>query len=95
MADNRAGTEAYEAMIQELQKFKSTVSENCALMQSAAAECAENMPEDPAAAKASAAVGTHCGNISAQLEVVDQVIRDLQEEIEEIQAAAAKADEIE
>ena len=53
MADNRAGTEAYEAMIQELQKFKSTVSENCALMQSAAAECAENMPEDPAAAKAS------------------------------------------
>lgn len=95
MADNRAGTEAYEAMIQELQKFKSTVSENCALMQSAAAECAENMPEDPAAAKASAAVGTHCGNISAQLEVVDQVIRDLQEEIEEIQAAAAKADGIE
>lgn len=95
MADNRAGTEAYEAMIQELQKFKSTVSENCALMQSAAAECAENMPEDPAAAKASSAVGTHCSNISAQLEVVDQVIRDLQEEMEEIQAAAAKADGIE
>lgn len=95
MADNRAGTEAYEAMIQELQKFKSTVSENCALMQSAAAECAENMPEDPAAAKASSAVGTHCSNIAAQLEVVDNVIRDLQEEMEEIQAAAAKADGIE
>ncbi len=95
MADNRAGTEAYEAMIQQLQQFKTTVSENCALMQSAAAECAENMPEDPAAAKASAAVGTHCSNIAAQLEVVDNVIRDLQEEMEEIQAAAAKADGIE
>ena len=95
MADNRAGTEQSEAMIQQLQQFKSTVSENCALMQSAAAECAENMPDDPAAAKASSAVGTHCSSIFAQLEVVDQVISDLQEELEEIMAAAAKADGIE
>lgn len=95
MADNRAGTEAYEEMINVLNQFKGTVSENCSQMQSAASECAENMPEDPVAAKASAAVGKHCSNIQAQLEVVDKVIQDLQEEIEEIQAAAAKANDIE
>lgn len=95
MADNRAGSEQYEEMINALNQFKSTVSENCGQMQSAAAECAENMQDDPVAAKASAAVGRHCSNIQAQLEVVDRVIQDLQAEIDEIQASAARGDGIE
>ena len=95
MANNMASEEAYEEMIAALSQFESAVSENCAEMQSSAAECAENMQGDPAAAKASEVVGKHCNSILAQLEEVDKIIAALQQEIEKIKATAARSNSFE
>ena len=88
---NFADESSYEAVIAELQKFVSEAGEQCDVLRSAGEDCVDNTDNDPAAAKASAAVNKCASEIGQSLEEIQDVIKALQEELEAIREAAASA----
>ncbi len=88
----RASEQSYEEMINKLNQYCSEVEEQCSVLRSAGSDCVDNTDNDPAAAKAAAKIDRCASDISQNLETVQQIIRALQEELEQIREAAAKAD---
>ena len=86
-----ADEQSYEEMISALQMFVSQAEEQCGVMESAGNDCVDNTDGDPAASKANAKLQKCVGQIRATFETINGIISALQEELEEIRAAAAKA----
>ncbi len=87
-----ANEESYEEMINALQSFMSSAQEECSVMESAAADCVDNTGGDPAAEKASERLKKCVSDIRSALESIQEVISAMQDELERIREAAAKAD---
>lgn len=86
-----ADEQAYEEMISALQTFVSQAEEQCGVMESAGNDCVDNTDGDPAAEASNSKLQACVGNIRATFETIQGIISALQEELEEIRAAAAKA----
>jgi methyl-accepting chemotaxis protein len=89
-----ASVQSYNEMISELQKYISTVSRACEEMASAGSTCVANMEGDPAASSANAKVQTSVGRIHESLARASRIVSAMQEELEEIQRAAAIASDM-
>lgn len=83
--------ESYYELIGALQKFKKEAEEQCMVMQAAGMDCVENMYEDPSAVSANNKLQQCIGSIHSALEAIQGIISNMQEELEEVKAAAAKA----
>lgn len=88
-----ADEQSYEEMISALQAFVAQVGEQCDVMESAGNDCVDNTDGDPAAEKSNAKLQQCVGNIRSATESVQGIISALQEELEDIRKAAAKADQ--
>ena len=86
-----ADEQAYEEMISTLQTFISQVDEQCGVMESAGQDCVDNTDNDPAAEASNSKLQGCVGNIRATFDTIQEIITALQEELEDIRAAAAKA----
>ena len=86
-----ADEQSYEEMISKLQQFITDAGEQCTVMESAGNDCVDNTDGDPAAAKANAKLQKCVGDIRATFETIQGVISALQQELEDIREAAAKA----
>lgn len=89
-----ADEQSYEEMISTLQAFVAQIGEQCDVMESAGNDCVDNTDGDPAAEKSNARLKQCVGNIRTATEEVQGIILALQEELEDIRAAAAKADQV-
>ena len=86
-----ADEQSYEEMISTLQDFISQAEEQCGVMESAGEDCVDNTEGDPAAEKANAKLQKCVANIRSTFEAIQGIIAALQAELEEIRAAANKA----
>lgn len=86
-----ADEQSYEEMIQALQKFNADAQEQCSVMESAGSDCVDNTDGDPAAEKSNAKLQKCVKDIRGALEAVQGIAAALQQELEDIRAAAAKA----
>lgn len=86
-----ADEQSYEEMINTLQTFLSQAGEQCDVMQSAGEDCVDNTENDPAAEKASAKLQQCLSKIRDSMEAIQAVIQALQDELEDIRQAAARA----
>ena len=87
--------ESYQEMIRALQNFMAQTSEHCGVMESAGKDCVDNTDNDPAAVKGNEKLGACLQRIRGTFETVQGVIEALQRELEQVHAAAAKADRAE
>lgn len=81
----------YEEAISQLQTVSGQLSEDVTVLQRAGQDCVDNTEGDPAAESSSQKVQACAQQIQAAIEQVQAVIAAMQQELEEIQAAAAKA----
>lgn len=86
-----ADEQAYEEMINALQTFVSQADEQCGVMESAGNDCVDNTENDPAAEASNSKLQKCVGDIRSTFETIQGIISALQEELEDIRAAAAKA----
>lgn len=86
-----ADEQSYEEMISVLQDFLSKAEEQCGVMESAGTDCVDNTEGDAAAEKANAKLQKCIGDIRGTFEAIQGVITALQEELEDIREAVAKA----
>lgn len=86
-----ASEEAYEEMIQALGKYPSDLGEQCETMSAAAQDCVDNTDGDPAAAASASNLQSCVAKIQANFETIQGIMTALQEELEEIREAAARA----
>lgn len=86
-----ADEQSYEEMISALQTFMTEVDEQCGVLESAGNDCVDNTDGDPAAEKANAKLQKCVSEIRATLETIQGIISALQQELEDIREAAAKA----
>ena len=86
-----ADEQSYEEMITALQNFMTQVSDNCDIMESAGKDCVDNTDNDPAAVKGNEKLGACIKRIRGTLGTVQTVIVGLQQELEDIRRAAARA----
>ncbi len=86
-----ADEQSYEEMINALQTYMKNAQEECTAMQCAAQDCVDNTQNDPAAAKSSERLSKCLTDIGSALEDIQQVIAAMQEELEDIRNAAARA----
>ena len=90
-----AATEkAYEAMINALKDYNTKVSRACEEMISAGNTCVANTDGDPAASSANAKLQSSVGHIFETLSQANRIVSAMQEELQEIQRAAALASSI-
>lgn len=89
-----ADEESYEEMISKLQTFISDVEEQCGVMESAGNDCVDNTDNDPAAAKSNARLQQCVTGIRSATESIQGIISALQQELDDIRAAANKANQI-
>ena len=87
-----ADEQSYEEMISALQTFITNVSDACGDMETAGNDCVDNTDGDPAAEKSNAKLQQCVARFRGTLSTAQKVITDLQQELEDIRAAAAKAD---
>ena len=85
-----ANEQAYQDMINMLNNFMKQVSEQCSVMEKAAADCVDNF-EDHAATAAQRKIAASISNIKAQYEEMQNAIQYMQEEIERIREKNKKA----
>ena len=88
-----ADEQSYEEMISALQSFVKDAGEQCDLMESAGNDCVDNTEDDPAATKSNERLQKCVGGIRATFDTINGIISALQEELEEIRIAAAKAND--
>lgn len=86
-----ADESSYEEMISILQRFIQEGSEACALLERAGDDCVDNTDGDPAAEASSTKLQSSAGKIRAEFEKIQGIITALQQELEAIREAAAKA----
>ena len=86
-----ADEQSYEEMIQALQKFSSEAEEQCGVMAGAGQDCVDNTDGDPAATRSNGRLQKCIGDIRGALEDIQGIIAALQQELEDIREAAAKA----
>ena len=86
-----ADEQAYEEMISELQRFISEGDEQCSALDAAGRDCVDNTDGDPAAEKSSAKLQECTGNIRSAFQTIEGIVQALQQELEDIRAAAEKA----
>lgn len=86
-----ADEQSYEEMIQALQKFNCDAAEQCSVMESAGQDCVDNTDGDPAAEKSYRKLQKCVGNIRSALEDIQGIGAALQQELEDIRVAAARA----
>lgn len=89
-----ADEQSYEEMITALNNFMSQTEEQCAVMEQAAIDCVDNTDNDPAAMKSQERLSKCVGNIRGTFGTIQSIIRALQEELEAIREAAAKANQM-
>lgn len=94
MSEQHADEACYEAMIDALQAFVANMGEHVSEMQAAAATCVENTEDDPAAARAAASLAGKLQAIQEAAAQAGTIAQQMQDELERIRAAAAKADSI-
>lgn len=86
-----ADEQSYEEMIAALQNFMTEVEEQCGVLESAGTDCVDNTDGDPAAEKADEKLQICVGDIRGTLETIQNIAYALQQELEDIREAAAKA----
>lgn len=86
-----ADEQSYEEMIAALHQFAGQAEEQCSVMESAGKDCVDNTDGDPAAERSSEKLQGCVGNIRGALSDVEGVISALQQELDDIREAAAKA----
>lgn len=86
-----ADEQSYEEMISTLQTFVSEAEEQCNAMESAGTDCVDNTDGDPAAEKANGKLQKCVSDIRGTFESINGIITALQEELEDIREAAARA----
>lgn len=86
-----ADEQSYEEMISTLQTFISNLDEQCTVMQQAGIDCVDNTDGDPAAGSANTKLQQCVGKIRENSETISGIIAALQQELEDIREAAAKA----
>lgn len=86
-----ADEQSYEEMISELQKFSSAAEEQCSVMESAGRDCVDNTDNDPAAVKSNEKLQGCVSGIRSALGDISSIVSALQQELEDIRVAAAKA----
>ena len=86
-----ADEQSYEEMISALQTFVSEAEEQCGVMESAGNDCVDNTDGDTAAEKANARLQKCIGDSRSTFETIQGIIAALQQELEDIREAAAKA----
>lgn len=86
-----ADEQSYEEMINALQTFLSETEEQCSVMENAGTDCIDNTDGDPSAEKAAAKVQKCVSDIRSTFETIQSIISALQQELEDIREAAAKA----
>jgi len=85
--------ENLSAMMQALTQFKQRVSEATMELTAAGKDCADNLGEDPAGAKANASLSQKVGRINEQVGEAARIAMLLQEELEDIVNRSRKADD--
>lgn len=86
-----ADESSYEEMISALQTFLTQAEEQCGVMESAGNDCVDNTDGDPAAEKSNARLQKCLSDIRATFGTIQGIIAALQQELEDIREAAAKA----
>lgn len=89
-----ASDESYEEMINTLQKFLREAEEECSTMQSAGQDCVDNTENDPAATKANDSLQGCVEGIRTACETIQGIVSALQDELDRIHEATAKADSL-
>ena len=84
--------QSYEEVISALQSFINNVSDACDTMEAAGNDCVDNTDGDPAAEKSNAKLQQCVSRFRGTLGTAQNVISAMQQELEAIRAAAAKAD---
>jgi len=85
--------ENISAMMQALTQFKQQVSAATQELTDAGRDCADNLGDDPAGAKANASLSQKVGKINEQVGEAARIVMLLQEELEDISNRARKADD--
>lgn len=86
-----ADESSYEEMISILQKFIQSGSEACSLLERAGQDAVDNTDGDPAAKNSNDMIKSCSSNIRSQFKNIQGIIVALQDELEAIREAAAKA----
>ena len=87
-----ADEQSYEEMISALQTYVSQVEEECGVMESAG-NCVDNTDGDPAASTSNEKLQQCVGKIRTATGSIQGIIAALQQELEDIREAAAKANQ--
>jgi len=93
MSDGALNPQNLSSMMEALALFKKQVSEATTELLSAGSDCADNLGEDPAGAKANASLSQKVGKINEQVGEAARIAMLLQEELEDIQNRARRADD--
>ena len=86
-----ADEQSYEEVVSQLQRFVKEVEDECNVMTRAGMDCVDNMDNDPAALASCTKLAECIKSIEMNVELVEQVIKALQEQIQGIREKAAKA----
>ena len=81
------------AMMEALTQFKQQVSTATTELSDAGRDCADNLGDDPAGAKANASLSEKVGRINEQVGEAARITILLQDELEDIMARARLADD--
>jgi len=92
VADNLR-PENITAMMEALTQFKNNVSTATMELASAGSDCANNLEDDPAGAKANASLSQKIGKINEQVGEAARIAILLQEELEKAMEANRKSDD--
>lgn len=83
--------QSYEEVISALQSFINNVSDACDTMEAAGNDCVDNTDGDPAAEKSNAKLQECVSRFRGTLGTDQNVISAMQQELEAVRTAAAKA----
>lgn len=86
-----ADEQSYEEVIHSLQAYIGNVAQSAGDMSSAGTDCVDNTMNDPAAVKSNERLQAALGKIESAVAEIRGIIKDLQEELEEIREAAQAA----
>lgn len=87
-----ASVESYEEMISALTNFQAQVDGKCSEMEMCANDCVTNTRNDPAAIKACDELKGNIAKIRGTFDTIQNIIKALKEELEEIQKAQSAMD---
>jgi len=86
-----ADEQAYQEMCSILSTFITNISDSCQDINSAAADCVDNMDEDPVSSAAASKLQKCTQQILSTVPTAQAIIQALQQEIERIRNTAAQA----